>query len=121
MRRLRTPILSRSGTVELASRGCFSASRDGRGGDLRGRFRRPPVAPQRGDRSGERFPEDAREAGFTLLALMMMLILMAIFMGVAVESISFQMRREKEAELIFRGKQYVEAIRLFQISLRLIG
>ncbi len=54
------------------------------------------------------------EDGFTLVGLMVMLIVMAIFMGVAVESISFQMQREKEAELIFRGKQYVEAIRLFQ-------
>jgi len=35
-------------------------------------------------------------------------------MGVAVQSVSFQMQREREAELIFRGKQYVEAIRIYK-------
>jgi len=45
--------------------------------------------------------------------LMWLLAAMAILMGVAVQQVSFQMRREKEAELIFRGEQYVEAIRLY--------
>ncbi len=54
------------------------------------------------------------EAGYTLVALMVALSIMAIFLGVAVQSWTFQMRREKEAELVFRGEQYVEAIRLFR-------
>jgi type II secretory pathway pseudopilin PulG len=40
--------------------------------------------------------------------------LMAIFLTIAVETASFQQRREKEEELIFRGNQVVEAIRLFR-------
>jgi hypothetical protein len=33
---------------------------------------------------------------------------------VAVQSVSFQMRREREEELVFRGQQYVEGIRMFR-------
>ncbi len=40
--------------------------------------------------------------------------IMAIFLTVAVETASFQQQREKEEELIFRGNQIVEAIRLFR-------
>jgi type II secretory pathway pseudopilin PulG len=39
---------------------------------------------------------------------------MAIMMTVALQTVQFQMQREREAELIFRGKQYVEAIRLYK-------
>jgi type II secretory pathway pseudopilin PulG len=39
---------------------------------------------------------------------------MAVFLTVAVQSASFQAQREKEEELIFRGQQAVEAIRLFR-------
>ena len=45
---------------------------------------------------------------------MVIMAVMAIFLTVAVESASFQQRREKEEELIFRGNQVVEAIRLFR-------
>jgi type II secretory pathway pseudopilin PulG len=57
---------------------------------------------------------ESREAGFTMLMLVVVVAIMAIMMGVAVQSVEFQMRREREAELIFRGKQYVEAIRLYK-------
>jgi len=39
---------------------------------------------------------------------------MAIMLTVAVQTASFHVRREREAELIFRGKQIVEGIRLFR-------
>ncbi len=55
-----------------------------------------------------------REAGFTLVMLVITIAIMSIMMGVAVQAVSFQMRREREAELIFRGQQYVEAIRIFK-------
>ena len=42
--------------------------------------------------------------------------IMSIMMTVAVQTVEFQMRREREAELIFRGEQYVEAIRLYKIK-----
>ncbi len=54
------------------------------------------------------------EAGFTLVMFVMVVAVMSIMMGVAVQSVSFQMQREREAELIFRGGQYVESIRLFR-------
>lgn len=65
-------------------------------------------------RTGE--PRGARgpQAGFTLAALIIILAVMAIFLTVAVETATFQKRRENEAELIFRGNQIVEAIRLFR-------
>lgn len=55
-----------------------------------------------------------RQAGFTLAAMMVIMAIMAIFLTVAVETASFQQKREKEEELIFRGNQVVEAIRLFR-------
>ena len=54
------------------------------------------------------------EAGYTLIIFIMAIAIMSIMMGVAVQAVSFSMQREREAELIFRGEQYVEAIRLFK-------
>jgi type II secretory pathway pseudopilin PulG len=50
-----------------------------------------------------------------MVLLVVILALMAIAMTVAVQLVSFTMQREREAELIFRGQQYVEAIRLYKI------
>lgn len=55
------------------------------------------------------------EKGFTLVMFVMIIAVMSIMMGAAVQAVSFQMRREREAELIFRGEQYVEAIRLYKM------
>ncbi len=63
-------------------------------------------------RSGERLCEG--ESGYTLVAFAVALAIMSIMMGVAVQTVTFQMQREREAELLFRGQQYVEAIRLFK-------
>jgi type II secretory pathway pseudopilin PulG len=52
--------------------------------------------------------------GYTILILMFMVFVMSIGLMVAVPVWQTQIQREKEEELIFRGKQYVEAIRLFQ-------
>jgi type II secretory pathway pseudopilin PulG len=57
---------------------------------------------------------NSREAGYTLAIFVMVLAVMAIMMAAAVEIVSFQAQREKEAELIFRGQQYVEGIRLYR-------
>ncbi len=54
------------------------------------------------------------QGGFTMVAVLVALAVLSIMMGVAVQTVTFQMRREKEAELIFRGRQYVEAIRLYR-------
>jgi type II secretory pathway pseudopilin PulG len=46
----------------------------------------------------------------------MLIAIMAIMMSVAVQSVEFAMQREREAELIFRGEQYIEAIRLYRLK-----
>ncbi len=58
--------------------------------------------------------QNSGEAGFTLAMVIMVVAIMAIMTAVAIQTVSFQMQREKEAELIFRGEQYVEAIRLYR-------
>ncbi len=65
-------------------------------------------------RIGEEGARTPREAGFTLVALLVMIAIMSIMLGVVIQIASFEMKREKEAELIFRGNQYVEAIRLYR-------
>lgn len=54
--------------------------------------------------------------GYTLIILMFVLFVMSLGLLVAVPVWQTQIQREKEEELIFRGKQYVEAVRLFQIK-----
>jgi type II secretory pathway pseudopilin PulG len=49
-----------------------------------------------------------------MIMFVIIIAIMSISMGVAVQTASFQMQREREAELIFRGQQYVEAIRLYK-------
>jgi type II secretory pathway pseudopilin PulG len=56
------------------------------------------------------------EGGYTLVIVVLTVAIMSIMMTVAVQTVEFQMRREREAELIFRGQQYVEAIRLYKIK-----
>ncbi len=58
--------------------------------------------------------EAGREAGFTMIMFVLILVLMAIMMTVAVQTVTFAMQREREAELIFRGQQYVLAIGQFK-------
>lgn len=55
-----------------------------------------------------------KENGYTMIILLFALFVMSIGLLVAVPVWETQIQREKEEELIFRGKQYVEAIRLFQ-------
>ena len=56
------------------------------------------------------------QRGYTLVIVVLVIALMSILMTVAVQTVDFQMRREREAELIFRGEQYVEAIRLYRMK-----
>ncbi len=58
--------------------------------------------------------QNSAEGGYTLVAIVMVIAIMSIMMAVAVQTVSFQMQREREAELIFRGQQYVEGIRLYR-------
>ncbi|HVS13366.1 MAG TPA: type II secretion system protein [Thermoanaerobaculia bacterium] len=54
------------------------------------------------------------EAGYNLVILMVLVTVMNIAVAVALPSWSKFAQREKEEELIFRGLQYAEAIRVFQ-------
>ncbi len=55
-----------------------------------------------------------REAGFTMVAIVLgMMILAIVIMGVA-PAVATVMKRERGKELLFRGKQYARAIALFQ-------
>jgi type II secretory pathway pseudopilin PulG len=49
-----------------------------------------------------------------MAALLVSLAVMSIMMSVAMPVWRHEAQREKEAELVFRGQQYVRAIRLFQ-------
>lgn len=55
------------------------------------------------------------EKGYTLVACLIVITLLLISLGVATQVWSHLLRRDAEEELIFRGNQYVEAIRVFQI------
>lgn len=54
------------------------------------------------------------EAGYNLVILMMALMVLNIMIAVALPKWSHIIRREREEELISRGWQYAEAIRIFQ-------
>ncbi len=53
------------------------------------------------------------EKGFTLLAALFILMIMGIMLGMMGESWSMIMRRDREEELLFRGKQIKSAIERF--------
>jgi type II secretory pathway pseudopilin PulG len=53
------------------------------------------------------------EQGYILLTLLLIVSLMIIATAVIVPSIAFEIRREREMELVHRGVQYTRAIRLF--------
>jgi type II secretory pathway pseudopilin PulG len=56
----------------------------------------------------------AAQAGYAMAALLVTLSVMAIVLSVAMPTWSHMIRREKEAELIFRGTQYARAINQYQ-------
>lgn len=54
------------------------------------------------------------EAGYNLVILVFLILLVNIAIATALPSWSKAIQRDKEEELIFRGMQYAEAIRIFQ-------
>ncbi len=72
------------------------------------------ATPTGSRRPGEVVPARRGEAGFTLAAMIVTLAVMSVFLTVAVQTATFQRRREMEEELIFRGQQMVEGVRLFR-------
>jgi type II secretory pathway pseudopilin PulG len=55
-----------------------------------------------------------RGRGYSLVALVVLLVVMSIAVTVALPMWSTVVQREREEELLFRGWQYAEAIRVFQ-------
>ncbi|MGH9254973.1 MAG: type II secretion system protein [Vicinamibacterales bacterium] len=53
------------------------------------------------------------ERGYAMAALLVALSVMGIMLSVALPSWQTMVQREREAELVFRGEQYVQAIELF--------
>jgi type II secretory pathway pseudopilin PulG len=52
--------------------------------------------------------------GYTLIVCVIAITLLSIAVATALPLLSGQIKREKEAELVFRGLQYAEAVRVFQ-------
>ncbi len=52
-------------------------------------------------------------SGYVMLTLLLALALMAIFVGAILPQITFEIKRDREEELIHRGVQYSRAIRLY--------
>jgi type II secretory pathway pseudopilin PulG len=77
-------------------------SERGEGGDLSRRSRTPAIGAVCG------------EGGYILLGVVIIVVIMGIFMGLAVPVWQHVMKREREEELLWRGRQYVRAIELYQ-------
>ena len=68
----------------------------------------------RGSRSRSGVADQGRQ-GFTLVALVVITTVMTILVAAAMPMWSQIVKRDREAELVFRGLQYAEAIRVFQL------
>jgi type II secretory pathway pseudopilin PulG len=66
--------------------------------------------------SDSRALEARSEGGYTLVALLAMMSMMALFAMAVAPSIQQQTIREKEKEAIFRGEQVADAIRAYYIN-----
>ena len=54
--------------------------------------------------------------GYAMIMLMMAVFALSLGLLIAVPAWQTEVRREKEEELIFRGRQYVEAVRLYVLK-----
>ena len=61
-------------------------------------------------------PDRGAERGYAMAALLIALAIMAILLTIAMPVWRHEARREKEAELVFRGEQYARAIALFKFK-----
>jgi type II secretory pathway pseudopilin PulG len=57
---------------------------------------------------------ESKNQGYVLLLVLLALFILTLGLMVAMPVLETQLKRENEEELIFRGLQYVEAIRLYQ-------
>jgi type II secretory pathway pseudopilin PulG len=64
-------------------------------------------------RVGDRSSSPRCEEGYTLVALLALMTILALFAAAAAPSIRHQDQREREVEAIFRGEQVAAAIRVY--------
>lgn len=76
-------------------------------------MRQPSPAPRRRDRRPGDDERD-RQSGYNMVVLMVLVTVLHVLVAAALPAWSGAIQREKEEELIFRGLQYAEAIRVFQ-------
>lgn len=69
--------------------------------------------PLRAFAGSDRTSNRPREAGYTLVALLALMTILALFALAAAPSIRQQAQREREIEAIFRGEQVADAIRIY--------
>src|SRR5580692_233804 len=60
-----------------------------------------------------RNPSQRNEDGYIMLTLLLAMALMVIFAAVIVPSITFEIKHDREEEMIHRGVQYSRAIRAY--------
>ena len=63
--------------------------------------------------AGQGAPDRRREEGYTLVALLALMTVLALFALAAAPAIRQQAQRERENEAIFRGEEVADAIRLY--------
>jgi type II secretory pathway pseudopilin PulG len=61
------------------------------------------------------FPDRGAEAGYNLVILLVAVTVLNVLVAAMLPLWSTAIRREKEEELIFRGFQYAEAIRVYRM------
>jgi type II secretory pathway pseudopilin PulG len=69
----------------------------------------PDVTRRRRNRRGR----NSSERGYVLLTLLLVVALMMIAAGAVVQTIAFQIKRDREEEMVHRGVQYARAIRSY--------
>jgi type II secretory pathway pseudopilin PulG len=74
------------------------------------------IARWQGDERREFLLSRSSEAGYTLVALLALMTLLALFATAAAPSIRQQAQREREKEAIFRGEQVAEAVRDYYLN-----
>jgi hypothetical protein len=57
------------------------------------------------------------ESGYALIMIMFMLAMMILLMSEAAPTVLSNIQREKEAELVWRGKQYTRGIRMYYLKM----
>ncbi|HEY6339719.1 MAG TPA: hypothetical protein VIW68_14595 [Candidatus Sulfotelmatobacter sp.] len=64
-------------------------------------------------RAPRRRRRDSSERGYVLLTLLLIVALMIIAAGAVVQTVAFEIKRDREEEMIHRGVQYARAIRSY--------